>query len=96
MLVYYFLPLIMFICGLLVFSFNYYHFLVTLLSLEYIVISLFWFVFSYFLMSLFDLCFVMFMLVFWVCEATLGLSLLVSMIRSYGNDYFMSFNLLKC
>uniref|UniRef100_UPI00315CC599 NADH dehydrogenase subunit 4L n=1 Tax=Parasipyloidea carinata TaxID=3126553 RepID=UPI00315CC599 len=96
MMNYFIMPLIMFICGLLVFSFNYNHFLITLLSLEYIVLSLFWFVYMYMYYNMFDLFFMMLMLTFWVCEATLGLSLLVSMIRSYGNDCFFSFNLLQC
>nr|YP_006234098.1 NADH dehydrogenase subunit 4L [Extatosoma tiaratum]BAM10925.1 NADH dehydrogenase subunit 4L [Extatosoma tiaratum] len=93
---YFMMPLFMFICGLLVFSFNYYHFLITLLSLEYIVLSLFWFIFIYMLMSVFDMYFIMLMLTFWVCEAVLGLSLLVNLIRGYGNDYLLSFNLLQC
>nr|ATI10804.1 NADH dehydrogenase subunit 4L [Calvisia medogensis] len=95
-MIYLFLPLFMFFCGLLVFSFNYSHFLITLLSLEYIVLSLFLLVFIYMMFMLYDLFFLMFMLSFWVCEAILGLSLLVSMIRGYGNDYFFSFNLLQC
>nr|UBA17464.1 NADH dehydrogenase subunit 4L [Phryganistria guangxiensis] len=90
------MPLFMFICGLLVFSFNYNHFLVTLLSLEYIVLSLFWFIYMYMFISMFDLYFMMMLLTFWVCEAVLGLSLLVNLIRGYGNDYFSSFNLLQC
>nr|YP_004021627.1 NADH dehydrogenase subunit 4L [Phraortes illepidus]YP_010601347.1 NADH dehydrogenase subunit 4L [Phraortes lii]WAL35426.1 NADH dehydrogenase subunit 4L [Phraortes lii]BAJ24448.1 NADH dehydrogenase subunit 4L [Phraortes illepidus] len=93
---YYIFPLIMFFCGLLAFSFSYNHFLITLLSLEYIVLSLFWMVFYYMILNYFDLYFLMMMLTFWVCEAVLGLSLLVSMIRGYGNDYFFSFNLVQC
>uniref|UniRef100_A0AAU7YVF3 NADH-ubiquinone oxidoreductase chain 4L n=1 Tax=Sinophasma brevipenne TaxID=3127808 RepID=A0AAU7YVF3_9NEOP len=93
---YFLMPLVMFLCGLLVFSFNYDHFLITLLSLEYIVLSLFWFIFIYMMYSMFDLYFIMLMLTFWVCEAVLGLSLLVSLIRGFGNDYFCSFNLLQC
>nr|YP_004021900.1 NADH dehydrogenase subunit 4L [Phraortes sp. Iriomote Island]BAJ24500.1 NADH dehydrogenase subunit 4L [Phraortes sp. Iriomote Island] len=95
-MMFYVIPLIMFFCGLLVFSFSYNHFLITLLSLEYIVLSLFLLIFIYMFFSFFDLYFLMIMLAFWVCEATLGLSLLVSMIRGYGNDYFFSFNLVQC
>nr|YP_004021861.1 NADH dehydrogenase subunit 4L [Ramulus irregulariterdentatus]BAJ24487.1 NADH dehydrogenase subunit 4L [Ramulus irregulariterdentatus] len=96
MLIYFIMSLFMFICGLLAFSFNYNHFLITLLSLEYIVLSLFWLVYMYLFISLYDLFFLMFILTFWVCEAALGLSLLVSLIRGFGNDYFFSFNLLQC
>nr|UBA17438.1 NADH dehydrogenase subunit 4L [Orestes guangxiensis] len=93
---YYSFSLIMFFCGVLVFSFNYDHFLITLLSLEYIVLSLFWLIFIYLCLNLFDLYFMMFLLTFWVCEASLGLSLLVSLIRGFGNDYFFSFNVIQC
>nr|YP_004021614.1 NADH dehydrogenase subunit 4L [Entoria okinawaensis]BAJ24435.1 NADH dehydrogenase subunit 4L [Entoria okinawaensis] len=93
---YFLMSLFMFICGLLAFSFNYDHFLITLLSLEYIVLSLFLLMYMYMVVSLYDLYFLMFLLTFWVCEATLGLSLLVSLIRGFGNDYFSSFNLLQC
>nr|QQO80809.1 NADH dehydrogenase subunit 4L [Cryptophyllium westwoodii] len=96
MFFYYFFPLIMFICGLISFSFNYDHFLITLLCLEYIVLSLFWLLYIYMFYNLFDLYFIMFLLTFWICEGALGLSLLVSIIRGYGNDYFCSFNLVQC
>nr|WVH38363.1 NADH dehydrogenase subunit 4L [Carausius morosus] len=92
----YILALIMFICGLLVFSFNFDHFLVTLMSLEYIVLSLFWIIYLYMLFNTFDLIIVMVMLTLWVCEAVLGLSILISLIRGYGNDYFFSFNIIQC
>jgi NADH-ubiquinone oxidoreductase chain 4L len=39
-------------------------------------------------MSFILLCF---FLVFSVCEGALGLSILVSMIRGFGNDYFQSY-----
>nr|ATI10816.1 NADH dehydrogenase subunit 4L [Megalophasma granulatum] len=96
MLTYYILPMIMFICGLFVFSFNFDHFLITLLSLEYMVLSLFWLMFIYLLSYDYDFIIIMILLTFWVCEAALGLSLLVSLIRGYGNDYFFSFNLIQC
>nr|YP_003162794.1 NADH dehydrogenase subunit 4L [Ramulus hainanense]ACH78290.1 NADH dehydrogenase subunit 4L [Ramulus hainanense] len=96
MLIYLIVPLFMFVCGLLTFSFNYNHFLITLLSFEYIVLSLFWFIFIYMFFSLYDLYFIMYIMAFWVCEAALGLSLLVSLIRGFGNDYFFSISLLQC
>nr|YP_010882215.1 NADH dehydrogenase subunit 4L [Stheneboea repudiosa]WID87129.1 NADH dehydrogenase subunit 4L [Stheneboea repudiosa] len=95
-MIYFLMSLIMFFCGLLMFSFNYNHFLVTLLSLEYIVLSLFWLIFIYMSFYMFDFILLMFMMTFWVCEAVLGLSLLVSIIRGYGSDYFSLINLLQC
>jgi NADH-ubiquinone oxidoreductase chain 4L len=35
-----------------------------------------------------------FFLVFSVCEGSLGLPILVSMIRGFGNDYFQSYDVL--
>nr|YP_009515644.1 NADH dehydrogenase subunit 4L [Nannophya pygmaea]ATL58832.1 NADH dehydrogenase subunit 4L [Nannophya pygmaea] len=71
------------------------HLLSTLLSLEFIVLSLFFYVFCV-LLFYFDLYFLMYFLTFGVCEGALGLGILVSMIRSHGNDYFSSFNVLQC
>jgi NADH-ubiquinone oxidoreductase chain 4L len=42
-----------------------------------------------------ELYFVMIFLVFSVCEGSLGLSVLVSMIRGFGNDYFQSYRMLQ-
>jgi NADH-ubiquinone oxidoreductase chain 4L len=43
----------------------------------------------------YSLFFVVYFLVFSVCEASLGLSILVSIIRSHGNDYFQSYSVLN-
>jgi hypothetical protein len=43
----------------------------------------------------YELYFVMFFLVFSVCEGCLGLSILVSIIRGFVNDYFQSCNVLQ-
>nr|ASM41859.1 NADH dehydrogenase subunit 4L [Scaphoideus maai] len=68
------------------------HIFLCLLSLEFIVVSLlmmymyyFFFINGFYLMVL--------MMVFFVCEGVLGLSVLVSMIRCYGNDYMNSMSL---
>nr|YP_009110142.1 NADH dehydrogenase subunit 4L [Hydrobasileus croceus]AIW64836.1 NADH dehydrogenase subunit 4L [Hydrobasileus croceus] len=71
------------------------HLLSTLLSLEFIVLSLFFYIF-YIFMVYFELYFLIYFLTFGVCEGALGLGILVSMIRSHGNDYFKSFNMLQC
>lgn len=72
------------------------HLLSTLLSLEFIVLSLF-FIILLFLNTLnFEIYFRIFFLVFSVCEGALGISLMVSIIRTHGNDYFNSFSILQC
>nr|YP_006503866.1 NADH dehydrogenase subunit 4L [Elodia flavipalpis]AFA46596.1 NADH dehydrogenase subunit 4L [Elodia flavipalpis] len=90
------LGMILFFMGIFSFVFNRKHLLSMLLSLEYIVLSLFLLLFIYLNMMNFENYFSMMFLVFSVCEGALGLSILVSMIRTHGNDYFQSFNILQC
>nr|UJG45536.1 NADH dehydrogenase subunit 4L [Monoclona rufilatera] len=90
------LSFMMFIFGSLVFVSNRKHLLITLLSLEFIVLSLFMFLFVFLHLYNFEMYFLMMFLTFSVCEGALGLSILVSMIRTHGNNYFQSFNILLC
>nr|UFP05418.1 NADH dehydrogenase subunit 4L [Sucra jujuba] len=90
----YIIIIIMFIIGNLIFVSKYKHLLIILLSLEFMVLSVFFFLLSYLLMLNYEIYMLMVFLVFSVCEGALGLSILVSMIRTHGNDYFKSFNLL--
>nr|YP_010249758.1 NADH dehydrogenase subunit 4L [Clinotanypus yani]QTT60889.1 NADH dehydrogenase subunit 4L [Clinotanypus yani] len=93
---YWILPLFLFFSGVMVFVSNRKHLLSTLLSLEFIVLSLFLFLFMYLNLYNFESFFSMMFLTFSVCEGALGLSILVSMIRTHGNDYFSSFSILQC
>nr|YP_010329781.1 NADH dehydrogenase subunit 4L [Actebia praecox]AII02488.1 NADH dehydrogenase subunit 4L [Noctua pronuba]UNP54517.1 NADH dehydrogenase subunit 4L [Actebia praecox] len=86
--------ILMFILGNLIFISKHKHLLIILLSLEFIVLSLFFFMLIYLSSIDYDMYMLMVFLVFSVCEGALGLSILVSMIRTHGNDYFQSFNLL--
>nr|YP_010287503.1 NADH dehydrogenase subunit 4L [Lophophelma iterans]UKT61834.1 NADH dehydrogenase subunit 4L [Lophophelma iterans] len=90
----YIIIIIMFIIGNLIFISKYKHLLIILLSLEFMVLSVFFFFLFYLLMFNYELYMLMVFLVFSVCEGALGLSILVSLIRTHGNDYFKSFNLL--
>nr|YP_010533960.1 NADH dehydrogenase subunit 4L [Condylostylus luteicoxa]UXX49974.1 NADH dehydrogenase subunit 4L [Condylostylus luteicoxa] len=86
----------MFLVGVVVFVLNRKHLLSMLLSLEFIVLSLFCLL-MVFLLSLSNQSFFsMMFLTFSVCEGALGLSILVSMIRTHGNDYFQTFSVLQC
>nr|QZQ52558.1 NADH dehydrogenase subunit 4L [Calliteara horishanella] len=89
-----FLPVFMFIVGNLIFVLKYKHLLVILLSLEFMVLSIYFLFLIYLSFIDCDLYMLMVFLVFSVCEGALGLSILVSMIRTHGSDYFQSFNLL--
>nr|YP_010025568.1 NADH dehydrogenase subunit 4L [Sarcophila latifrons]QOQ35867.1 NADH dehydrogenase subunit 4L [Sarcophila latifrons] len=90
------LPSILFIMGVFTFVSNRKHLLSMLLSLEYIVLSLFLLLFIYLNLLNYEMFFSMMFLTFSVCEGALGLSILVSMIRTHGNDNFQSFNILQC
>nr|UEP13620.1 NADH dehydrogenase subunit 4L [Asarkina ericetorum] len=96
MLVNWGLPFFMMMMGIFIFISNRKHLLSMLLSLEYIVLSLFYLLFIYLNMLNYENYFSMVFMTFSVCEGVLGLSILVSMIRMYGNDYFQSFNILQC
>nr|YP_009561703.1 NADH dehydrogenase subunit 4L [Hydrillodes lentalis]QAT19943.1 NADH dehydrogenase subunit 4L [Hydrillodes lentalis] len=84
----------MFIIGNLIFVLKHKHLLIVLLSLEFIVLSIFFFMLIFLSSIEFDMYMLMVFLVFSVCEGALGLSILVSMIRTHGNDYFQGFNML--
>nr|UGB90514.1 NADH dehydrogenase subunit 4L [Leptomantella tonkinae] len=86
----------MFFCGMWVFCSKRKHLLMTLLSLEFIVLTLFIMLYFYVMRMSGELYITMFFLSFAVCEGALGLSILVSMIRTHGNDYFNSFGVLLC
>nr|YP_009493380.1 NADH dehydrogenase subunit 4L [Lyonetia clerkella]AWK29935.1 NADH dehydrogenase subunit 4L [Lyonetia clerkella] len=84
----------MFVIGNMIFVSKYKHLLITLLSLELIVLSIFFFMIYMLSFFSYEMFMLMVFLVFSVCEGALGLSIMVSMIRTYGNDYFQSFSLL--
>nr|YP_010155441.1 NADH dehydrogenase subunit 4L [Haemagogus albomaculatus]QQX45021.1 NADH dehydrogenase subunit 4L [Haemagogus albomaculatus] len=92
----YYLMIIMFVFGCIVFISSRKHLLCTLLSLEFMVLMLFMLLFLYLNFMDYETYFSMFFLTFCVCEGVLGLSILVSMIRTHGNDYFQSFSILQC
>nr|AIW64963.1 NADH dehydrogenase subunit 4L [Nyctemera arctata albofasciata] len=89
-----FIIILMFIIGNLIFVLKHKHLLIVLLSLEFIVLSIFFFLLIYLNYVEYDMYMLMVFLVFSVCEGALGLSILVSMIRTHGNDYFQSYNIL--
>nr|YP_010947534.1 NADH dehydrogenase subunit 4L [Hesperus amabilis]WGO76437.1 NADH dehydrogenase subunit 4L [Hesperus amabilis] len=86
--------IIMYFMGLISFCLKRKHFLLMLLSLEFIVLSLYLNMFIYLSNYNYEFYFSMVFLTMSVCEGALGLSLLVAIIRTHGNDYFQSFNTL--
>jgi len=93
--IYYFFFIIFFI-GILSFIYSYKHLLNVLLRLEFIVLRLFFILFFYLNLNSYELYFSIFFLTFSVCEGVLGLSVIVSIIRTHGNDYFLNFSILQC
>nr|WOW99161.1 NADH dehydrogenase subunit 4L [Tropiduchidae sp. 2 WQW-2023a] len=63
------------------------HFLLSLLSLEFIFIYLYYFIYNYFLFFYYDFFFLIVFLVLGVCDGVLGLSLIVYLVRKVNNDY---------
>lgn len=88
------LPVIIYFVGVGVFCFKCKHLLLILLSLEFVVLSLYFGLYFYIMFHGYEYYFRMIFLTMSVCEGALGLSILVAIIRSYGNDYFQSFNVL--
>lgn len=91
-----FFVMYLFFMGLISFISNRKHLLSTLLRLEFIVLSLFFLLFLFLNLLNFEMYFSIIFLTFRVCEGALGVSILVSIIRTHGNDYFNSFSLLQC
>lgn len=93
---YYFIPLIRVVRGLWVFVSKRKHLLNTLLSLEYIILRIFWFICLHVCLLGYESYFVLFFLTLAACEGALGLALLVSIVRTHGNDCFSRFRVLQC
>jgi NADH:ubiquinone oxidoreductase subunit K len=70
--------------------------LLSLLSLELVLLGLFLsFIFIFVFMGK-PVCFSFYLLVLGACEASLGLSLLVVLVRVVGNDMLRLFRFIKC
>jgi len=83
-------------CCIWAFSSSRKHLLITLLRLEFVVVVLCFSIYFYLCKFNYSLFFVVYFLVSCVCEGSLGLSILVSIIRSHDNDYFQSYSALHC
>nr|YP_009485691.1 NADH dehydrogenase subunit 4L [Carbula sinica]AVZ00827.1 NADH dehydrogenase subunit 4L [Carbula sinica] len=81
--------------GIIVFCSIRKHLLLSLLSLEYIVLCVFLGLILFMMFYGYELYLSLIFLVFSVCEGALGLSILVKMIRNQGNDYLSSLSLLS-
>nr|YP_009642128.1 NADH dehydrogenase subunit 4L [Austruca lactea]QBZ78061.1 NADH dehydrogenase subunit 4L [Austruca lactea]QFG40138.1 NADH dehydrogenase subunit 4L [Austruca lactea] len=91
-----FVSLSMIFCGLWSFISYHKHLLNSLLSLEFMMLGIFWLLSISMSMVGSEIYVGLFFLTLAVCEGALGLSLLVLIVRSHGNDYFKSFSVLEC
>nr|ARB50139.1 NADH dehydrogenase subunit 4L [Eteoneus sigillatus] len=82
--------LISYLCGFLVMFSMRNHLLLTLISIEFLMVIMFLSLFIYLLIFGYEMYFIVLFLVMMVCEGSLGLSILVSMVRSHGNDMINS------
>nr|AWV83246.1 NADH dehydrogenase subunit 4L [Graptopsaltria nigrofuscata]AWV84468.1 NADH dehydrogenase subunit 4L [Graptopsaltria nigrofuscata] len=88
--------MMMFMMGMISLCWNHKHIMMSLLSLEFIILSLFCyfsFILSYKMSDTFML---LTFLTFGVGEGVLGLSCLVVLIRSHGNDNLFMMNMMLC
>nr|AZQ21941.1 NADH dehydrogenase subunit 4L [Arcoscalpellum epeeum] len=89
-------PFLMIIFSLFICVSNRKHLMSILISLEFMSLGLFFFIFLLSLVSGSELYLSLLFLVAAVCEGSLGISVMVNMVRSHGNDYVSSLNLLSC
>nr|YP_011002161.1 NADH dehydrogenase subunit 4L [Profenusa thomsoni]WPN89813.1 NADH dehydrogenase subunit 4L [Profenusa thomsoni] len=85
---------ILFFLSFLSLCLNRSHLMMILLSLEFIVLVIYLQLINYLNLFEMELFFSMFFLVFSVCEGVLGLSILISMVRTHGNDFFQPLSIL--
>nr|QQP21743.1 NADH dehydrogenase subunit 4L [Metasepia tullbergi] len=87
--------LYIFFSGIFILIFQWKHVLNILLSIEILMLSIFFTFLLIWGMNSSDYNIMMVIVVFGVCEASLGLSLLISLVRAHGNDYVGSLMLYK-
>nr|QQQ88824.1 NADH dehydrogenase subunit 4L [Hyalella latimana] len=76
--------------------FNHSHLLNSLLSLEMMSVTIYFLIGETFIYLGLEMFYLLFFLVMVVCEGVLGLSLLISLVHSHGEDYFKLFNFIQC
>jgi NADH-ubiquinone oxidoreductase chain 4L len=88
--------IIIYCSGIMSLCFTRKHIILSLLRIEFIILRLFC-IFTFFSTKIFSESYMLLIfLAFRVCEGVVGLSTLVSIIRSHGNDYLTSINIITC
>nr|QTH79130.1 NADH dehydrogenase subunit 4L [Hemathlophorus sp.] len=86
--------MLLFFMSFISFCLNRSHLLMMLLSLEFIILIIYFMLIIYLMMFEVELYFSMMFLVFSVCEGVLGLSILILIVRLHGNDSFQILSIL--
>nr|UJG45419.1 NADH dehydrogenase subunit 4L [Agrypnia pagetana] len=86
--------MINYLMGNFLYSLNRKHLLIILLSLEFIMLNMFFMVYLYTVSVGNSMYFMVLFMVLTVCEGVLGISILMNMIRIFGNDYMRIFSVL--
>nr|YP_086837.1 NADH dehydrogenase subunit 4L [Callinectes sapidus]AAR16552.1 NADH dehydrogenase subunit 4L [Callinectes sapidus]QCQ20626.1 NADH dehydrogenase subunit 4L [Callinectes sapidus]QCQ20639.1 NADH dehydrogenase subunit 4L [Callinectes sapidus]QCQ20652.1 NADH dehydrogenase subunit 4L [Callinectes sapidus]QCQ20665.1 NADH dehydrogenase subunit 4L [Callinectes sapidus] len=92
----FFVPSVMVFCGMWGFINYSKHMLNSLLSLEFMMLGVFWLLSTQLALVGSEIYFSLFFLTLAACEGALGLTMLILVVRSHGSDVFSSFNLLEC
>lgn len=85
-----------FICSIFRFVFNHSHLLNRLLSLEFLVLIVYWLLRLNLVSTGAGIFYVIFYIVVSVCEGVLGLSLLIRGVYRHGSDYLKRYIMVKC
>lgn len=91
-----FIPIVIIFCGIWGFITYNKHILNSLLRLEFIILGVFWLIRIQLTLVGREIYFSLFFLTLAACEGSLGLTMLILVVRSHGNDVFSRFNLLEC
>nr|YP_009227923.1 NADH dehydrogenase subunit 4L [Tetraclitella divisa]AII19595.1 NADH dehydrogenase subunit 4L [Tetraclitella divisa] len=96
MIFFYVFPMFLFLVGFWIYISKRKHLMNMLISLEYVVLSVFLLIMMVtFTMGL-EMYLSLIFLISSVCEGSLGLGIMVGMVRSHGSDYISSFSVLQC
>nr|ARH10729.1 NADH dehydrogenase subunit 4L [Laingia psammae] len=86
----------MFFFGILFYIFNFNHLLMMLLGLEYLLLLISLLFLFYLMMFIKQYILLLIFFIFCISESVLGLTILILMVRFYGNDYLKSLMILQC
>nr|WLE66207.1 NADH dehydrogenase subunit 4l [Aphidius gifuensis]WLE66246.1 NADH dehydrogenase subunit 4l [Aphidius gifuensis]WLE66376.1 NADH dehydrogenase subunit 4l [Aphidius gifuensis]WLE66389.1 NADH dehydrogenase subunit 4l [Aphidius gifuensis]WLE66402.1 NADH dehydrogenase subunit 4l [Aphidius gifuensis] len=90
------LKIFFFISSCFMYSYYYKHILLTLISLEFMMVNMIYNLYYMMMINEINLFMITIFLGISVCESVLGLSLLINLVRLSGNDYNNNMKLLKC